>query len=384
MRVTFVLPYKGLSGGIRVLSIYAERLHRRGHEVTVVSQPLGKKSLLAKVKSLVRGRGWPGQPEAEPSFFDGCTVPQRVLDSVRSVVDNDVPDADVVLATYWKTAPGVAALSPRKGVKAFLLQGYETSPGRWDRAIDAAWRLPLRKIVVSKWLVGLARDRFGDLNVLLVPNSVDTGQFHAPARGRQAKPTVGLLYSTLHLRGVDVSLAALRELKGRMGDLRVVTFGAEQVSAQLALPDWAEFHYRPPQHELRRIYGQCDVWLCGSRREGFHLPMLEAMACRCPVVSTRIGGPADVVEDGVNGFLVDGENSTKLAERLEDVLRLSDANWRAMSDAAHRTANRYTWDDATDLLENALRDVIRDAASACGATRGQETARPEVKRREAV
>ena len=101
-----------------------------------------------------------------------------------------------------------------------------------------------------------------------------------------------------------------------------MAFGAEHVSARLPLPDWVEFHYRPPQNELRQLYGQCDVWLCGSRQEGFHLPMLEAMACRCPVVSTRIGGPADILEDDINGFLVDVEDATRLGERLVEVLRL--------------------------------------------------------------
>jgi glycosyltransferase involved in cell wall biosynthesis len=362
MRVTFVLPYVGLSGGIRVLAIYAERLRRRGHEVMVVSQPQVKKHLLRKLKSVVRGRGWPKDPGPEPSFFDGCSVRHHVLESARTIADDDVPDADVVLATYWKTARGVAALSPQKGAKAILLQGYETSPGQWERAIDAAWRLPLHKIVVAGWLVDLARDRFDDLHVHLVPNSVDTEQFYALVRGKQEEPTIGLLYSTLRLRGVDVSLAALEKVKRQIGNLRVVAFGAEQVSAQLPLADWVEFHYRPPQDELRLLYSRCDVWLCGSRREGFHLPMLEAMACRCPIVSTRIGGPADIVEDGVDGFLVEVDDSTKLAERLVQVLRLGDAQWRAMSDAALRTATRYTWDDATDLFEAALCDVIRDAA----------------------
>ncbi len=361
MRVTFVLPYAGLSGGSRVLSIYAERLHRRGHEVTVVLDPPSRPRLFWKLKSLIGGRGWPKEPEREPSFFDGLAVPTHVLELARPVVDDDVPDADVVMATYWKTAPGVAALSPRKGAKAILLQGYETSPGQWDPAIDAVWRLPLHKIAVSKWLVDLARERFDDLNVHYVPNSVDREQFYAPARGKQVAPTVGMLYSTVHLRGVDVSLAALEQVKKQIGNLRVVAFGAEQVSARLPLPDWVEFHYRPHQNELRRLYSQCDVWLCGSRQEGFHLPMLEAMACRCPVVSTRIGGPADILEEGSNGFLVDVEDSRRLAERLVGVLRLSEAEWRRMSEAALATATRYNWDDATDLLEAAFRDVIRDA-----------------------
>jgi glycosyltransferase involved in cell wall biosynthesis len=172
-----------------------------------------------------------------------------------------------------------------------------------------------------------------------------------------------MLYSTLHLKGIDVSLAALERAKGRVSNLRLVAFGAEQVSPQLPLPNWAEYHYRPPQNELRRLYGQCDVWLCGSRQEGFHLPMLEAMACRCPVVSTRIGGPADMIEEDINGFLVDVEDCVRLADRLLEVLNLSDAKWRLMSDAALATAARYTWDDATDLLEAAFGDAIRDSGT---------------------
>ncbi|MBB4382494.1 hypothetical protein GGD61_007187 [Bradyrhizobium sp. SBR1B] len=133
MRVTLVLPYAGLSGGIRVLSIYAEGLYRRGHEVTVVSQPRTRKPLLGSLKSLVFGKGWPNESGTEPSFFDGCAARHHVLALARPVMDDK--------ATYWNTAPGVAALSPRKGAKTILLQGYETSPGQWERAMDAAWRL---------------------------------------------------------------------------------------------------------------------------------------------------------------------------------------------------------------------------------------------------
>ena len=362
MRVTFVLPYAGMSGGNRVLAIYADRLHRRGHEVTIFSIPVSRRSPVKKLKSLVRGRGWPKDPEPEPSYFDGLDVPHRVLETARPVVDDDLPDADVVLATFWATGPGVATLSPSKGAKAILLQGYETSPGYEEPVIDATWRLPLHKIVISKWLVDLARDRFGDSNVHHVPNSVATEQFNAPARGKQATPTVGMLYATSHLKGLDVTLAALRQVKKQLPNLHVVAFGAERISKKFPLPDWIEYHYRPPQGEIPPIYGRCDVWLCASRREGFHLPPLEAMACRCPVVSTRVGGPMDLVQEGVNGFLVDVDDSAGLARRLTGVLTQGETEWRRMSDAALSTATRYTWDDATVLLESALRDVIAVAA----------------------
>jgi glycosyltransferase involved in cell wall biosynthesis len=74
-----------------------------------------------------------------------------------------------------------------------------------------------------------------------------------------------------------------------------------------------------------------------------------------------IGGPADIVIEGIDGFLVDVEDSTRLADRLVEVLTLSDPKWRRMSDAALATATQYTWDDATDLLENALCNIICEA-----------------------
>ena len=69
----------------------------------------------------------------------------------------------------------------------------------------------------------------------------------------------------------------------------------------------------------------------------------------------------DIVEEGVNGFLADVDDVTGLAERLVRALTMDESKWRRMSDAALATAVRYTWDDATDLLENALSDVMRGA-----------------------
>ncbi len=190
MRITFVLPFAGLAGGMRVIAIYAERLRQRGHKVLLVSTPLDI-PLRRKVKSLVMGRGWPGL-RREPSHFDAIKVEHRILDRVRPVTDSDLPDADVVLATYYTTADGVRRLSPTKGAKAIFIQNYEVEEGKPNPRLDATWRMPMHKITISHWLVQLARDRFGDEIVSHIPNSVDLNQFNAPPRGKARVPTVGL------------------------------------------------------------------------------------------------------------------------------------------------------------------------------------------------
>lgn len=350
MRVTFVLPYAGLQGGIRVIAVYAERLKRRGHDVFVVSTPQTI-SLRRKAKSVLLGRGIPAP---EPSHFDGLDIAHRVLDSGRAVTDADVPDADVVVATYYKTAPGVLGLSPSKGAKAIFIQGYEVEEGKPNPALEATWRMPMHKITISKWLVALARDTFGDEMVSHVPNSVDLQRFYAEPRGKAAAPTVGLLYNLSPFKGLATSLAALRRVASETPSLHILSFGTEAPTFRLPLPSTAEFFHRPAQATIRQIYAQCDVWMCGSNAEGFHLPPLEAMACRCPVASTRVGGPLDIIDDGINGFLVDVKDSKALADRVLRVLNMSADQWKQLSDAAFRTATAFSWEEATTLFERAL------------------------------
>jgi glycosyltransferase involved in cell wall biosynthesis len=357
MKITFVTAGWGLSGGDRVIAIYAERLQKRGHEVLLVAPAKPDIGPLRKLKALAQGRSW--KPEYEPTHLSD-DVPRRRLERWRPVTDEDVPDADVVVATWWETAEWVAKLSPRKGAKASFIQHYEAFDNIPKDRVDAVWRLPLHKITISKWLVDLARERFSDDHVSLIFNSVESSLFHAPPRGKRPIPTIGMLYADVSWKGTDVCVDALRKLT--VTPSRVVAFSssvkAPGVPPHPPLPTGSSFHYRPPQDSIKDIYAECDVWLCGSRGEGFHLPPLEAMACRCPVVSTAVGGPSDIIQDGINGYVVPIEDSTGLAERMDRVLSLSDTEWRAMSDAAYATATRYTWDDATVLFERALQETI--------------------------
>lgn len=360
MKITFVLAGYEMTGGMRVIAIYADRLRRRGHDVLVVAPPNRAATPRGRLRALRRGHPWPRR--RPPSHVDGLGLPCRTLERHRPVEDRDVPDADVVVATWWETAEWVAALGPSKGAKAHFIQNQEGSPlwfpPEFIARAAAIYRLPMTRITISRSLREWLAADYGCLDVALVPNSVDRELFHAPPRGRRPHPTVGLLYHTVPLKGLSCSLAALALARRALPDLRVVSFGHGREAPELPLPPGSTLHVDPPQERIRELYAACDVWLCGSRIEGFHLPPLEAMACRCPVVSTRVGGPDEIVEDGVNGYLVDVGDADALADRLLRVLTLGDDAWRAMSEAAHATARSYTWDDATDRFEAALRAAV--------------------------
>jgi glycosyltransferase involved in cell wall biosynthesis len=358
MRITFVAPFADLGGGIRVIAIHADRLRRRGHEVLVVSQPRIQATLREQVRSLARGRGLIRRPRVE-SHLDYVDVPHRVMPRWQPLTDADVPDADVVVATWWETAEWVARLSPSKGAKAYFVQGHEVFDHMPKERVAATYRLPIHKITVSSWLSGLMRDLYGDADVSLVPNSVDPAMFHAAPRGKQPVPTVGFVYSSASFKGCRTSFEAFALVRRRLPGLRLVSFGLEEPAAQLPLPAGTSYVRRPPQDRIRDIYSQCDAWVSGSTSEGFSLPLLEAMACRCPVVSTAVGGALDFLKEGVNGHVVPVGDSAAMAHRIGRILELPDPQWRTMSNAAQATATGYDWDSATTLFEEGLRAAIR-------------------------
>lgn len=357
MRINFVLPDADLSGGIRVISIYADRLRKRGHEVFVVSQPLEVPRLTAKVRSFLRGKGWPSSSQTKPTHFDGLDVPHRTIESPRAIRDDDVPDADVAIATWWQTAEWVAQLSPQKGTKVYFIQHHEIHHQMPEQRVRATWRLPLYKITVSRWLVDLAATEYGDRDVSLVPNSVDTEQFYAPSRSKQPIPTVGVMYSPVPWKGCDISFKAFEIARQKIPNLQLVTFGSQLPCAELPLPAKSDFFYQPAQDRIKDIYARCDAWLFSSRSEGFGLPILEAMACRTPVIATSTGAAPELVGDG-GGILVPLEDPEAMAREIERICLLTDSQWRTLSEAAYARVTGYSWDDATDLFEAALYTAI--------------------------
>ena len=377
MRITFVLPTVGMSGGIRVAVIHARALASQGHAVTLVSPPPRAVAFPDKVKSLLKGNGWPRELARDASYLDGSGLDHRVLERWRPVTNADVPDADIVIATWWETAEWVSALRAQKGAQVYLIQHHEVFPPLPLARCQATYRLPMHKIVIARWLQEVMHSQYGDAVVDLVPNSVDRAQFFSAVRGKQPVATVGFLYATAAFKGLDVALAALREVRKRVPDLRLISFGTERPGAALPLPEGAEFSFCPPQDEIRQLYSQCDVWLTASRSEGFNLPAMEAMACRTPVVSTRTGWPEEAIETGKNGVLAGIDDVAGLARGVEWVLSLAGDEWRKLSQGAYATASAGSWEESSRRFESAL---IR----ACGRARRGEIAGPCESQRETV
>ena len=356
MRISFLLPSDNLTGGNRVIAIYAQQLMARGHEVLVVTCAPDRLSPREMLRAL-RRRDWQSlknhrSPPTGHIALSG--VPHKILERPRAITADDVPDADILIATWWETALWMHAMPQSKGRKVHLIQGYEIwLDPKVVAQVHGALRLPNLKIAISSDLKHTIEEQLGPIGIHVVPNAVDLTQFTAPPRSMQTAPTVGFIYAHAAIKGADICTRACELARQQIPNLKVVAFGADQPCAALPLPSGTDYFYRPPQPQLKVIYSRCDAWLFGSRLDSFGLPILEAMACRTPVIAVPVGAAQDLLGDGT-GVLVAKESPEAMAAAIVALCRHPAGDWLARSDRAFAKAHGYSWNDAATRLLTTL------------------------------
>jgi L-malate glycosyltransferase len=259
----------------------------------------------------------------------------------------------VLLATAWQSAPVVAAAAPRCGAKFYLVQHYESLYHGSPADVDATYRLPLGKIVISTWLRDVMRERFAaEAEVLVTP--VDRGLFHPVAGAGRAggPPRVLMLHHEYAWKGVADGMDAVARARGRGAALALIGFGVKAPRRPAA---YDEFHANPPQATLARLYSGCDIYLCPSWDEGLGMPSMEAMACGAALVTYDNGGCRDYARDGETALVARRRDVDDLADRLARLVE--DEGLRRRIGAAGRelVTRSFDWDAAVERLERLFR-----------------------------
>ena len=349
MRVTFVVPFVNLTGGIRIVLECANALHDAGHVVTVVYPAWPYRFHFRRRQQLDELRRQLRSPVRVPWLDLRC--PLLRVPVVRS---RFLPPADVVVATSWPTAHDVARLRPDRGKKVHLVMHHEGGSGPEAR-IRAVYRLPLHRITISTLVKEALQREFGCAVPDVVPCGVNAGVFYP--EGSPQEGTVLMLYHPEPRKGAADGWAALSLLRERMPGLRVRMCGTVAPERR---PDWIPFSFQPSDAELRRLYSTSAALLYPSRYEGFSLPPLESMACGCPPVTTRVGAVPEYAVDRGNALVVEPGDVRGMADRLQELLE-----GRALRDRlsieGRRTARRYSAARMAGLLESALRRAAGDA-----------------------
>jgi glycosyltransferase involved in cell wall biosynthesis len=356
MRVTFLLPTRSLrpAGGFKVVYEYANHLVGNGHEVTVL-HPFAC-SLPASTGERWRARYWVARwgtrkPGIAPWFRFDPRVELRLITEPSAA---HLPDSDVLVATAWHTAPWVAQAAPAKGAGLYLIQGYETWDGE-DDTVLATWRLPLFKVVVSRWLEHIATELGAGESTARVPLGMDLERFGVDVPPAERAPRIGALYSSAPAKGSADVIAACERLREGNPELSAVLFGTAPRPEGLAA--WIEYEQLPPAARLRELYNSCSVFLQASRSEGWGLPASEAMLCGCALVTLDSGGSREFAIDGETAVVLPVEQVERLAERTAALLADDDLRLR-LAQRGGELLRSFTWERSVAGLEAVLHRVV--------------------------
>jgi L-malate glycosyltransferase len=267
----------------------------------------------------------------------------------------------------WSNLLGVPA-ARLAGVRAIVssrrdlahLDWYQGKRRLWLRRIQnlsgavLANATPIRDALIED-------DGFAPEKVRVIHNGIDIEKFHASRtvdlfRGVDHGKII-VIVGNMHtdVKGHPWLIASARAVTREFPSTRFVLVGDGKQRAsfegqvkELGLE--REFLFLGRRSDIPEILASCDIAVLPSRAEGLSNAVLEYMAARLPTIVSRVGGNAELVEDGVTGLVVPPEDSSALSAAMLKLLR-DPGMARQMGAAGHEFAIR------SFSFERLVRDV---------------------------
>lgn len=177
----------------------------------------------------------------------------------------------------------------------------------------------------------------------LIANGVDLDIFRVRTPLHERQPRVLWMGSEINrrLKGYDDFILPLADRLSRRGiacDFRLVdSFGSDKLDQQ-QMADW---------------YNSGTVLVCASHTEGTPNTALEAAACGCTIVSTRVGNMPELIRDGENGYLV-----ARNVPLLEEAVVAACANHVALATELQKDIQRWSWATLAAAFYEAFRELL--------------------------
>jgi glycosyltransferase involved in cell wall biosynthesis len=114
--------------------------------------------------------------------------------------------------------------------------------------------------------------------------------------------------------------------------------------------------------DVRSVLGASDALLIPSWEEPFGRSMIEGMAMGLPVIATNVGGPAEVIDDGVDGLLLAPREPEAWAQAISRLIEAPQERAR-IAEAGRRRSRDFSVDSHAEVLRELYSEVIRDCAA---------------------
>lgn len=228
----------------------------------------------------------------------------------------------------------------------------------WQKTYDAMYRA--KRIVPNSgwtrdWFLRIFKGNFHE-KCRVIPGGVNLEKFQYTETGAksvdrelnlQGKPVVLFAGKLTKYKGVEYLIHAATKIHGE-----IVILGdgpeREKLMEKAKKCGAANIHWKghlgAGVKKLAPYYSRADVFVAPSVwDEPLGLVILEAMACRTPVVVTRKGGIPLAVKDGYNGFFVRPRNSTQIVEKVNKLLDDAVLRRKMGENARKSVEKRFSW-----------------------------------------
>lgn len=223
--------------------------------------------------------------------------------------------------------------------------------------------------------------------IVLLPCGVDTHLFRPRprhSRGEQLR-IISVAYMRW-MKGLEFAVLTVRQLLDHGVPARLDMFGGDPLPSveepsergriehaieDLGLADHVFVHDFMPTPALAERYRESDVLLHSSVSEGVPVVILEAMTTALPVVATDVGGVAQVVSDGVTGFLVPAREPATAALALGRLWRDPDLRERLGRAGRERVMSELALDGQMQHLEELYERAVLDGSGRASGLRSR-------------
>jgi glycosyltransferase involved in cell wall biosynthesis len=352
------LPEKEIIGGVEV--------HRFSPESSSLGRALEK---WVQLKGGWRSASWAIGTEALEMLLQGPAA----FSLIPAVLNSR---ADIVAAMNWYWRPAYLTYLARK-LKRFTLVGiplFHTAQAWCERPIYQKMVAACDAIVVNTSYEGQFAQQRGAKRVEVAGVGLDPQAF-ARCSGQEIRaryglgrfPVIGFVGRQDRKKGVFRLIEAMRSVWKWNKEVRLVLAGSRSpddkdldgLIANLAESQKARIINIGTFNEKDKgsLFEAFDVFALPSTEESFGIAYLEAWACGKAVIGARIGPTQCVIDEGVDGLMVDPHDPEDLAQALIRLLADRDRRDRMGRSGRAKTMEHYTWDKVIDRIERLYLDL---------------------------
>ncbi|MFH1770947.1 MAG: glycosyltransferase family 4 protein [archaeon] len=376
MKIAMLIPsFPPINGGAEIGAFeLCKELVKKGHQVTVltprIKHSFKKKETLDKV-NIIRFKSGKGPFNVLYSYI----YVGRLLKKIKP----DFLNIQYILPSglggvYWAKKLKIPVITTLIGWDVY--DPHIKVPSVLNPFIKRALKRSDWVATSSTFVKNIVHKKFDIEKVQVITYGIDTDRFNPQNDGKDVRKKYGVkddevLISTIQRldvrKGIQYFIKAIpliiKQVKKEKIKFMIVGDGPErdnlkQEAKKQGLQDKIIFTGNIPNAEVTKYYAACDIFAFHSLHEGFGIVLIEALSTGKPVVTTIAGGTTDIVEDGVNGFLVKPKRPKDFADRVVRLVEDEKLRQKFGENGRKKAVDQFIWSKIADKYLKTYEKII--------------------------